>query len=96
MILKVLLCSLIMSRSSITQTVLIALQLLSAAFVLCKPPDSDKPAGEHVHGREKIGDTEHYVDGEHNPKYDRQVLLGEDEATEFDKLSLEERKERLK
>ena len=86
----------IMSRSSITQTHFIALQLLSAAFVLCKPPDSDKPAGEHVHGREKIGDTEHYVDGVHNPEYDRQVLLGEDEATEFDKLSLEERKERLK
>ncbi|XP_007906433.1 reticulocalbin-2 [Callorhinchus milii] len=52
----------------------------------------------HVHHKHEspIGE-EHYVNGEHNADYDREVLFGgEKEAGEFAKLSPEEQQSRLK
>ncbi|XP_069758643.1 reticulocalbin-2 [Narcine bancroftii] len=52
----------------------------------------------HVHQKqESIATDDHYVDGEHNPEFDRDVLFGkENEASEFAKLTPEEQQVRLK
>ncbi|VDO94197.1 unnamed protein product, partial [Soboliphyme baturini] len=44
---------------------------------------------------EKIGDEEHFKDGVHNPEYDRQAFLGEEEAKKYKELTPEQSKERL-
>lgn len=46
--------------------------------------------------QEKLSDEEHFVNDEHNPDYDHEAFLGEDEARTFDQLTPEESKERLR
>lgn len=45
--------------------------------------------------QDKLSDEEHYLNDEHNPDYDHEAFLGEDEARTFDQLTPEESKERL-
>ncbi|XP_072138882.1 reticulocalbin-2 [Mobula birostris] len=48
----------------------------------------------HKHG--SVNDEDHYVDDEHNPDFDRDILLGrENEVDEFAKLTPEEQQSRL-
>ncbi|XP_064634603.1 calumenin-like isoform X2 [Lineus longissimus] len=42
-----------------------------------------------------LSDEEHFENGEHNPEFDHEAFLGEDEAKEFDELSPEESVDRL-
>lgn len=44
---------------------------------------------------DKLTDTEHYVEGEHNPEHDHEAFLG-DEKEAFDNLAPEEAKKRLR
>lgn len=46
--------------------------------------------------QEKLSDESHFVDDEHNPDYDHEAFLGEDEARTFDQLTPEESKDRLR
>ena len=56
---------------------------------------SDEAAHKaHVH-EDKLADAEHFVDGEHNPEHDHEAFLGE-EKEDFDHLSPEEAKKRLR
>lgn len=41
-----------------------------------------------------LSEQEHFIDGEHNPKYDHEAFLGE-EAKQFDDLTPEESRRRL-
>ncbi|XP_069467025.1 reticulocalbin-2 isoform X2 [Ambystoma mexicanum] len=51
----------------------------------------------HLHHSHGPDSEEHYVDGEHDPKYDREAFLGgEEDAEEFIKLSPDEQIKRLK
>ncbi|XP_048473010.1 uncharacterized protein LOC125487081 [Rhincodon typus] len=52
----------------------------------------------HVHHKhEPVVSEDHYMDGEHNPEFDREVLFGgEKEVGELAKLSPEEQQARLK
>lgn len=57
-----------------------------------------KPADEEKKNRvfkEKLSDEEHFINEEHNPDYDHEAFLGEDEARTFDQLTPEESKDRL-
>ena len=73
--------------------------LLAACIisVFALPADA---LGKDEHGRHKpheddLAEEEHLVDGEHNPDYDHEAFLG-DRKDEFDHLSPEEAKKRLK
>ena len=73
--------------------------LLAACIisVFALPTDAH---GKDEHGRHKpheddLAEEEHLVDGEHNPDYDHEAFLG-DMKDEFDHLSPEEAKKRLK
>lgn len=46
--------------------------------------------------QEKLSDEEHFINEEHNPDYDHEAFLGEDEARTFDQLTPEESKDRLR
>ncbi|XP_042858427.1 calumenin-like [Penaeus japonicus] len=70
----------------------IILCLLLAAVIAAKPADEEKKSRVH---EDKLSDEEHYVNDEHNPDYDHEAFLGEDEARTFDQLTPEESKERL-
>lgn len=55
-------------------------------------------AGNEHGGRvkeKKLSDEDHFEGEEHNPDYDHDAFLGEEEANEFNNLSPEESKERL-
>ncbi|XP_066952178.1 calumenin-A isoform X2 [Macrobrachium rosenbergii] len=67
--------------------------LLCFALVVCaKPADEEKKSRVH---EDKLSDESHFVDGIHNPDYDHEAFLGEDEARTFDQLTPEESKDRL-
>lgn len=62
-------------------------------MVVCaKPADEEKKSRVHD---EKLSDEVHFQEGEHNPDYDHEAFLGEDEARTFDQLTPEESKIRL-
>ncbi|KAG0721899.1 Calumenin-A [Chionoecetes opilio] len=44
---------------------------------------------------EKLSDEDHFIEDEHNPEYDHEAFLGEDEARTFDQLTPEESRDRL-
>ncbi|XP_071552782.1 calumenin-B [Panulirus ornatus] len=66
--------------------------LLLAVVVIAKPADEEKKSRVY---NEKLSDEEHFVNDEHNPDYDHEAFLGEDEARTFDQLTPEESKDRL-
>lgn len=68
------------------------LYMCLAVAVLAKPADEEKKSRVHD---EKLSDEVHFQDGSHNPDYDHEAFLGEDEARTFDQLTPEESKERL-
>lgn len=70
----------------------VVLCLLLAAVIAAKPADEEKKSRVHT---DKLSDEEHYLNDEHNPDYDHEAFLGEDEARTFDQLTPEESKERL-
>ncbi|CAL1283651.1 unnamed protein product [Larinioides sclopetarius] len=62
-------------------------------FVVCRAvpnPDGSK----RVHDK-PLSEEKHYENEAHNPQYDHEAFLGEEEARKFDELSPEESKERL-
>ena len=50
---------------------------------------------ERDRGPKDLSDKQHY-DGEHNVEYDHEAFLGKEQAAEFDKLTHEEAKRRLR
>ncbi|XP_064482432.1 calumenin-A-like isoform X2 [Ornithodoros turicata] len=63
--------------------------LLHLSLTIAIPKEQHRP-------QKPLSEAEHYVStGEHNPKYDHDAFLGEDEAKSFDQLSPEESKRRL-
>lgn len=68
-------------------TVCILLLVLSTSYA----EESHRPK---VH-EDNLADAEHFVEGEHNPEHDHEAFLG-DEKEEFDNLSPEEAKKRLR
>lgn len=59
-------------------------------YVHCVPADQKK-------GPKTLSNQPHEDEnGEHNPKYDHEAFLGEEQAAEFNKLPLEESKRRLR
>ncbi|KAK3883122.1 hypothetical protein Pcinc_012550 [Petrolisthes cinctipes] len=66
--------------------------LLVASLVIAKPADEEKKSRVHD---EKLSDESHFLNDEHNPDYDHEAFLGEDEARTFDQLTPEESKDRL-
>lgn len=48
----------------------------------------------YLHYLQGLSEQEHFIDGEHNPKYDHEAFLGE-EAKQFDDLTPEESRRRL-
>uniref|UniRef100_A0A2P2HXB9 Reticulocalbin-3 n=1 Tax=Hirondellea gigas TaxID=1518452 RepID=A0A2P2HXB9_9CRUS len=72
------------------QKVCVLLLLVAAAAT--KPADDDKKS-RVMHN--ELSDEEHYVQEEHNPDYDHEAFLGQDEADYYDTLPPEESKRRL-
>lgn len=70
----------------------IILCLLLAAVIAAKPADEEKKSRVHT---DRLSDEAHFIDDEHNPDYDHEAFLGEDEARTFDQLTPEESKDRL-
>ena len=69
---------------------LFVLSLWFICVVQCIPTEQNK-------GPKPLSDEPHTdSDGEHNIKYDHEAFLGKEEAAEFDKLSPEESKRRLR
>jgi len=66
--------------------------LTLAALVAAKPADEEKKS-RVMHT--ELSDEEHFHDDSHNPDYDHEAFLGEDEAEEFEHLPPEESKRRL-
>lgn len=60
--------------------------------VSAKPADEERKNRVH---HEKLSDEEHFIHDEHNPDYDHEAFLGEDEARTFDQLTPEESRDRL-
>jgi len=70
-----------------------SLILLSlVALVASKPADEEKKS-RVMHT--ELSDEDHFAGHEHNPDYDHEAFLGDDEADEFDHLPPEESKRRL-
>lgn len=68
---------------------------LSVVMTISKPADRDHPR-RSVHWKSKLSDVDHEVDGEHNVDYDHEVFLGKEDAKNFDQLTPEEAKQRLR
>lgn len=77
------------------------LLLLLVTCVLCVTSITDPKQKEHdrVHEKVPLSHKQHYSDEEeehdHDPNYDHEAFLGEEEAHEYDELSPEESKEKL-
>eukprot|EP00057_Strongylocentrotus_purpuratus_P025898 XP_011680372.1 PREDICTED: calumenin-A [Strongylocentrotus purpuratus] len=64
------------------------------SLAVCKP--SDHEGSSRVKQETKLSDQAHFDEhGKHNPDYDHDAFLGEEEAKKFTNLSPEESKEKL-
>lgn len=55
------------------------------------------PTKENRRGPKDLSDEPHYKEGEeHNPEYDHEAFLGKEEAEEFQHLTPEESRRRLR
>jgi len=66
--------------------------LFMVAVAATKPAEDDKKSRVLDH---KLSDEEHFAHDEHNPDYDHDAFLGEDQADYYDTLPPEESKRRL-
>lgn len=64
------------------------LLIIGSAFAI--PKESEKRVLDN-----DLSHSEHFEDGHHNPQYDHEAFLGEDQAKTFDQLSPEESTRRL-
>ncbi|ODM97252.1 Calumenin [Orchesella cincta] len=72
-----------------------SLMAFTIAVTLCTAFTLPKTYGDNNRVVDKsLSDQEHFMDGEHNPKYDHEAFLGED-AKQFDDLTPEESRRRL-
>ncbi|MCL4116828.1 UNVERIFIED_CONTAM: hypothetical protein GTU68_001608 [Idotea baltica] len=62
-------------------------------FIFCVASEENEKINRVVSN--DLSDEDHFVGGEHNPEYDHEAFLGEEEAAIFDNLTPEESIERL-
>ncbi|MPC08092.1 Calumenin-A [Portunus trituberculatus] len=78
-----------MQARNVVKAVVVMVVVVCAA---AKPADEEKKNRVY---NEKLSDEEHFIHDEHNPDYDHEAFLGEDEARTFDQLTPEESRDRL-
>jgi calumenin len=74
-------------------TLLITLTIISS--IIGGTHSVPKPDEKHTRAHDSISHASHLQNEEHNPQYDHEAFLGEDQAKTFDQLTPEESKRRL-
>lgn len=69
---------------------LVFISVIFCVFALAAPKPEEKRTLHH-----DLSDVEHFPNQHHNPQYDHEAFLGEDQAKTFDQLPPEESRRRL-